>query len=222
VTASTSPDAPVVEIVATGTSATRTADVANAVARSLAEYGSDRKADTRVDLSLLAAAMTPTAPSSPKPPLELLVGAAAGLLVGGLAVLAGVGRPDAPAGRAAQAPTAAEGDNEPVTYTVEVPDGELPEGRRPQDGTPEIGAPQTGAPEIGAPEIGAEGSAEIAGHVGVWRAKYGPKAITAYRSTTAAGSPEAEKGETKQVNGTVYRLPVVGRATVAGMDEDDD
>ncbi|GAB3845185.1 YveK family protein [Dactylosporangium cerinum] len=92
VTATTSPDAPVIEITATGADAKRTADVANAVAKALAEYATARKAETRVTASVLAPASTPTAPSSPKPPLELVVGAAAGLLVGGLAALAGAGR----------------------------------------------------------------------------------------------------------------------------------
>jgi capsular polysaccharide biosynthesis protein len=95
VTASTSPDAPVIEITATGPNAQHTAAVANAVANALADLGNSRKADTHVGLALLAAATTPTKPSSPKPPLELAVGAAAGLLIGGLAVLAGVGRASA-------------------------------------------------------------------------------------------------------------------------------
>jgi uncharacterized protein involved in exopolysaccharide biosynthesis len=92
VTASTSPDAPVVEITATGTGAKRTAAVANAVAQALVDVGNGRKDQTRVTLSVLAAASAPSAPSAPKPPLELAVGAAAGLLLGGLTVLAGVGR----------------------------------------------------------------------------------------------------------------------------------
>jgi capsular polysaccharide biosynthesis protein len=102
VTASTSPDAPVIEITATGTSAQHTAAVANAVAQSLVSYGATRADSTRVSLSVLALAAVPTAPASPKPPLELAIGAAAGLLVGGLAMLAGVGstrsrtRPDEP------------------------------------------------------------------------------------------------------------------------------
>jgi capsular polysaccharide biosynthesis protein len=107
VTASTSPDAPVVEITATGTAAAHTADVANAVANALADYGSTRKADTHVSLALLAGATTPVRPSSPKPPMELLVGAAAGLLIGGLALLAGVGR------TAAREPAAVEVADEP-------------------------------------------------------------------------------------------------------------
>ncbi|GLY94199.1 Wzz/FepE/Etk N-terminal domain-containing protein [Actinoplanes sp. NBRC 103695] len=92
VTASTSPDAPVIEITATGASPGRTANVANAVAGSLIALGDTRKGETRVGLAMLAAATPPARPTSPKPPMELAVGAAAGLLIGGLAVLAGVGR----------------------------------------------------------------------------------------------------------------------------------
>jgi capsular polysaccharide biosynthesis protein len=92
VTASTSPDAPVIEITATGTDAKRTAAVANAVAQALVDFGGTRKAETRVGLAMLAAAAIPTSPSSPKPPLELAIGGAGGLLIGGLAALAGVGR----------------------------------------------------------------------------------------------------------------------------------
>jgi len=101
-TAATSPDAPVIEITATGPKAEHTAAVANSVANALVEYGGNRKAETRVSLSLLAGAIAPTRPSSPKPPMELAVGAAGGLLIGGLAVLAGVGRP---AARAKDEPT---------------------------------------------------------------------------------------------------------------------
>jgi capsular polysaccharide biosynthesis protein len=93
VTASTSPDAPVIEITATGPDADRTAAVANAVAQALVDVGAGRKAETRVGVSLLAAASVPGRPTSPKPPLELAVGAAAGLLIGGLTLLAGIGRP---------------------------------------------------------------------------------------------------------------------------------
>jgi uncharacterized protein involved in exopolysaccharide biosynthesis len=110
VTATTSPDAPVIEITATGADATRTAAVANAVATALADYATARKAQTRVSASVLAPAATPTAPSSPKPPLELAVGAAAGLLLGGLAALAGVGR--------------ARRGSATVTATVEVDTGQ--------------------------------------------------------------------------------------------------
>jgi capsular polysaccharide biosynthesis protein len=106
VTASTSPDAPVIEITATARTGQHAAQLANAVANALAEYGSVRKTDTHVSLALLAGATTPGKPSSPKPPLELAVGAAAGLLIGGLAVLAGVGRASATRLRVARDETA--------------------------------------------------------------------------------------------------------------------
>jgi capsular polysaccharide biosynthesis protein len=92
VTASTSPDAPVIEIIATHPNAARAAVVANAVAQGLVDFAATRKAETRVGASMLATATAPTDPSSPKPPLEIAVGAAAGLLIAGLAALAGVGR----------------------------------------------------------------------------------------------------------------------------------
>jgi capsular polysaccharide biosynthesis protein len=91
VTASTSPDAPVIEITANGVDPQHTAAVANAVAQALVTYGATRADSTRVTLSVLAQAAVPSAPASPKPPLEPAIGAAAGLLVGGLAALAGVG-----------------------------------------------------------------------------------------------------------------------------------
>jgi capsular polysaccharide biosynthesis protein len=217
VTAATSPDAPVVEVTATGTSAVHTANVANAVANALADYGSSRKAETHVGLALLAGATTPAKPSSPKPPMELLVGAAGGLLIGGLAVLAGVGR-------AAVKERAAEPESEPARYTVaEVSeiDEEQPESR-----------------------------AEIERYMGVWRTKYGPKAITAYRSAASIvprqnAEPADDEDEDEDddedwgeavngsvnapvktpvdapINGSVYRRRPIGRATVSGTEEDD-
>lgn len=95
VRSATSPDAPVVEIVATGTSARHTADLANAVAAALGDYAAKRSRDTTVKLSVLAPATVPERPTSPKPPLELAVGAAAGLLIGVLAGLGG-GREESP------------------------------------------------------------------------------------------------------------------------------
>ncbi|MEV4639661.1 Wzz/FepE/Etk N-terminal domain-containing protein [Actinoplanes sp. NPDC049548] len=122
VTAETSPDAPVVEITATGTSARATTDRANAVAGALTEYGSLRRSDTKVSLSMLAPATVPERPTSPKPPLELAVGAAGGLLIGGLAVLAGVGRSATVAERVEEQQE--ETRAEPARYEAEVPEVE--------------------------------------------------------------------------------------------------
>ena len=117
VTAATSPDAPVIEITATGTAPGHTANVANAVATSLITLGDTRKGETRVGLAMLAAATPPARPTSPKPPMELAVGAAAGLLIGGLAVLAGVGRhaPSPASAAASTAPAASAATVEPFT-----------------------------------------------------------------------------------------------------------
>jgi len=111
VTASTSPDAPVIQVTANGTSAQHAADLANAVADGLVNYGNTRRTDTHVGLAMLAGATKPTKPSSPKPPLELVVGAAAGLLIGALALLAGIGRPSTGDEEAAK-------EDEPAEYQV--------------------------------------------------------------------------------------------------------
>ena len=127
VTASTSPDAPVIEITATGTSAAKTANVANAVANSLIALGDTRKADTKVGLAMLAAATPPARPTSPKPPMELVIGAAGGLLIGGLAVLAGVGRAASSHAEAAEKPTEEPARKAEATrYDVTTSDHETP------------------------------------------------------------------------------------------------
>ena len=183
VTAATSPDAPVVEITATGTDARHTTDVANAVAGALADYGSLRSSDTNVSLSLLAGATVPEKPTSPRPPLELAVGAAGGLLIGGLAVLAGAGRP--------AARREAEQD---VTETEEVTEAE------------EIQE----AEEI--EEIEAEDAVRPAErYTGIALVQPPPKAITAYRVSTP---PDEEPAPAIPVQ------RVVGRATVAGMEDE--
>lgn len=219
VTASTSPDAPVIEIDATGSSAQHTADVANAVAKGLADYGSDLKGDTQVSLALLAGATTPTTPTSPKPPLELLVGAAGGLLIGGLAVLAGAGRKDDRAAAGTE-PAGTELARTELART-ELAGTELA-------GTELAAIPEQYTAEVPRPDF--DGPAEIEGHLEVWRAQYGRKAITSYRSSTAA-EPEAEveeevaeepePEEEPRVNGNAYTGPIVGRATVAGMEDDE-
>ena len=119
VTASTSPDAPIVQIDVSGPDAQHAADVANAVANALVGYGAARERDTHVGMVVLAAATKPAEPSSPNPPLELVIGAACGLLIGGLAELAGAGR--ARPRRPEPAEPAAEAHEDPITCTTELP-----------------------------------------------------------------------------------------------------
>jgi capsular polysaccharide biosynthesis protein len=88
VQASASPDAPVIEIAGSANSARRAADMANLVANGLAITANAQSADTGVRLSLLSAAAPPADPTSPRLGLDVAVGAAVGLLLGGLALLA--------------------------------------------------------------------------------------------------------------------------------------
>jgi capsular polysaccharide biosynthesis protein len=90
--AATSPDAPVIEVSGSAGSARHAADLANLVANGLVSTANDHGSDTRMKLSVLSAAVPPTDPVSPQPVLDVAVGAATGLLLGGLALLAGAGR----------------------------------------------------------------------------------------------------------------------------------
>jgi capsular polysaccharide biosynthesis protein len=196
VTASTSPDAPVIEIAATGTSAQHTADLANAVANALADYGTTRKSETHVGLALLAGALVPRSASSPKPPLELIVGAAGGLLIGGLAVLAGVGR--APA---RQKVARAQTESEPAQYEV----AEV-------DDVADVDDEPDGGP------------AEIERYMGVWRSKYPPRAITAYgKATTPAflttDADDEGADEAEQPDASIPAQRVIGRAVVSRTED---
>ncbi len=89
---STSPDAPVIEIAGSANTAAHAAELANAMAGGLIGMAKRQSADTRINLVLLSAADPPTDPASPRPILDVAVGTAAGLLLGGLLVLAGTGR----------------------------------------------------------------------------------------------------------------------------------
>jgi len=92
VRASSSPDASVIEITASATTASRAADLANAVARGLQDTGNRRTSDTRVRLAIFNEATAPMDPAAPQPLVDIAVGAALGLLVGGLWVLTSAGR----------------------------------------------------------------------------------------------------------------------------------
>lgn len=100
VRAATSPDAPMISISATAAQAGKAADIANAVSRSLTENANHTKDRTRVRLLQLSRAVKPADPASATAPMTALVGASAGGLLGGLALLV---RPR----RAEDAPSAA-------------------------------------------------------------------------------------------------------------------
>lgn len=87
----TSPDAPLVQLTGTAGDAKQAAGLANEVAQALISFGNGRSSQTGVRLATFAEASPPDGPSSPNAPLDLVVGATAGLLVGALAVMAGVG-----------------------------------------------------------------------------------------------------------------------------------
>ncbi|MBG0828112.1 lipopolysaccharide biosynthesis protein [Planomonospora sp. ID67723] len=88
VRASASPDAPLVGLSASADDPREAADQVNAVAGALIAYANRQAASTRVRLVTFTKALPPAVPSSPLPVLAAAVGAAGGVLVGGLACLA--------------------------------------------------------------------------------------------------------------------------------------
>ncbi|MGW2419044.1 lipopolysaccharide biosynthesis protein [Streptomyces sp. NPDC001709] len=87
VRSATSPDAPMVSISATSARPAQAADIANAVARSLIEHAHHAARDTGIRLVSFSYAMKPAQPSSASRELTTLVGAGAGGLLAGLALL---------------------------------------------------------------------------------------------------------------------------------------
>lgn len=82
--ASTSPDAPLIQLTGTGSTPQSAAAYANAGADALIRYGNAHKKETGVRLVLFGGAMPPAEPTSPNLPLDVAVGAATGILLGGL------------------------------------------------------------------------------------------------------------------------------------------
>ncbi|MFE5792843.1 lipopolysaccharide biosynthesis protein [Streptomyces sp. NPDC056503] len=97
VRAETSPDAPMISITARAPKASKAVSIADGVARSLVLNSSHVAGSTGVKVVQFSRATKPTAPVSPSAPLSALVGACAGGLLGGLALLV---RPQRTAGRA--------------------------------------------------------------------------------------------------------------------------
>lgn len=86
--ASTSPDSPLVVLSASAENAERVAEVANAAADGLVVFGNNQSAQTGVRLTVFSGASSPPAPASPILSLNVAIGVAAGLLIGGLALTA--------------------------------------------------------------------------------------------------------------------------------------
>ena len=84
----TSPDAPMVAVSATSSNPGRAVDMANAVSQALITQAGHTQDRTGIRLERLARALKPAEPSSASPALTTLVGASAGGLLGGLALLA--------------------------------------------------------------------------------------------------------------------------------------
>ncbi|MFE0471368.1 lipopolysaccharide biosynthesis protein [Streptomyces sp. NPDC058947] len=100
----TSPDAPMVSVTATSSRPDLAADMADAVARALTRHAADTADATRVELQQFARAVEPTEPSSASARVTGLVGASAGGLLGGLAVLVRPRRAAETGGRHASVP----------------------------------------------------------------------------------------------------------------------
>lgn len=118
VQASASPDTPVIEITGSARSGRQAAQVANLLASGLIQTANNHAADTRMRLTLLSGAVPPMDPSSPRLPLDVAVGAAVGLLLGGLALMAGTSAPGprgSPRTSASSTPDAAIGPEQDGT-----------------------------------------------------------------------------------------------------------
>ncbi|GHB22977.1 hypothetical protein GCM10010377_11070 [Streptomyces viridiviolaceus] len=100
VRAATSPDAPMVAVSATSSRPGLAVDMANAVSRALTQHADHTKDSTQVRLVQFSRAVKPSEPTSASPAVTTAVGASAGGLLGGLALLARprrAGRNDGPA-----------------------------------------------------------------------------------------------------------------------------
>ncbi|WP_369195552.1 lipopolysaccharide biosynthesis protein [Streptomyces djakartensis] len=100
----TSPDAPMVAVTATSERPELAADMANAVSRALTRHAEDAEPSTHVELRQFARAVRPDEPSSASAGVTGLVGASAGGLLGGLALLVRPRRATGSPGRPASVP----------------------------------------------------------------------------------------------------------------------
>lgn len=85
----TSPDSPMIAITGTSTDPDQAADIANAVTDAIFVSSNEVAKNTGVSLVLFSQAVPPNEPIAPSLPLATAVGACAGGLLGGLALLVG-------------------------------------------------------------------------------------------------------------------------------------
>lgn len=89
---SASGESPLVHLRAEAGEARLAASYATTTAERLVAHGNTQTAQTETSLSIFSQAASPSRASAPRPVLVLAYGAVAGLLLGGVAVLAGVAR----------------------------------------------------------------------------------------------------------------------------------
>jgi capsular polysaccharide biosynthesis protein len=118
--ASTSPEAPLIDVTGTARDPLLAASVANSAATNFVAYGNTRINDTGTRLSVFSRAIPPTEPEAPVLALDVVVGAAVGLLLGGLAAGAGISGPDLAWRRRADAAAAADSDGEDATGPMQL------------------------------------------------------------------------------------------------------
>lgn len=109
--AGTSPDAPMIEITYTAESPVAASDRADAIAQALIDTTERSAKKTGAELTLLARSETPAAPVSPSASVSSAVGSCAGVLVGGLVLLARQQQRGAPASDVAVPAPARGGGN---------------------------------------------------------------------------------------------------------------
>jgi capsular polysaccharide biosynthesis protein len=169
VRAAASPDAPVIEITGSSDTAGRAADYANSVSGALVTKATEQTSTTRMKLTAISSASPPAAPDSPRPVLNVAIGAAVGILLGGLAVLTGTdrapkrtdrARPDG--GGPAETAGALTADDAP-TLELQIPQRSLDGARAPAAGTAHpIGPVQPGGSGLPGGQ-GRPGASEQAG-----------------------------------------------------------
>jgi capsular polysaccharide biosynthesis protein len=90
--ASSSPDTPLVRLTGSASNPARAAEFANTAANALVRYGAAHQGDTGVRVAMMTQADAPVVPSSPNLPLNVAVGTATGILLGGLVAVSDLGR----------------------------------------------------------------------------------------------------------------------------------